>query len=317
MWTKKGLVIGPSGKNDWRNGGTSACCVYFINEDLLDIYLTGRDEQNRSRIGTFQYNLLEEKLVNVGSESILELGERGTFDFNGTGYPCVVKNGDEMRMYYTGWTKGVHVTFINDLGLAVKNSGDTHYQRFSRASILPRTNEEPFGTGSVFVFQDQGIWKMWYTCFDHWGDEHAGDDRHYYHIRYAESNDGIGWNRSGNVCIDFNISAGEYVVARPCIIKYKGFYLMWYSYRGAAYKMGFAVSKDGKSWTRHDGDSGLETSSEGWDSDMVCYAYVVRHRGELKMFYNGNGYGRTGLGLAVCSEAEMDACLTKLGYSLA
>lgn len=316
MWTKKGLIIGPSGKNDWRNGGTSACCVDFVNEDLVEIYLTGRDEQNRSRIGTFLYHLCEDKIVDIEKDAILDLGERGTFDFNGTGYPCVVKDGEETRMYYTGWTKGVHVSFINDLGLAVKSSGQSHFKRFSRASILPRTNDEPFGTGSVFVLQDEGLWKMWYTCFDYWGNESAGDDKHYYHIRYAESTDGINWIRPGITCIDFDKINGEYVVARPCVLKYKGLYLMWYSYRGDAYKMGFAVSLDGKNWNRHDNESGLSASAEGWDSDMVCYAWVIQHRGEFKMFYNGNGYGRTGLGQAVCAETEMDACLFRLGYKL-
>lgn len=315
MWFKKGLIIGPSGKQDWRHSGTSACCADFISDDLVEIFLTGRDPSNRSRIGTLRFNLLEEKITDIASDAVLDLGERGAFDYNGTGYPCVVRSGEAARMYYTGWTKGVHVTFINDLGLAIRNQGDKTFRRYSRASILPRTNEEPFGTGSVFVMQDQEKWKMWYTCFNHWGDENAGDDLHYYHIRYAESEDGVHWNRPGVVCIDFRESAGEFVISRPCVLKYRGLYLMWYSYRGEAYKMGFAVSKDGKQWTRHDEDSGLEASPEGWDSEMVCYAFVIRHRGEFKMFYNGNGYGRTGLGLATMPESAMDEKLIKLGYS--
>lgn len=31
---------------------------------------------------------------------------------------------------------------------------------------------------------------------------------------------------------------------------------------------------------------------------MVCYPFLFEHDGTLYMLYNGNGYGRTGFGLA-------------------
>ena len=40
-------------------------------------------------------------------------------------------------------------------------------------------------------------------------------------------------------------------------------------------------------------------SAEGWDSEMICYPYVFEHRGRFFMLYNGNGYGKTGFGVAV------------------
>jgi hypothetical protein len=35
------------------------------------------------------------------------------------------------------------------------------------------------------------------------------------------------------------------------------------------------------------------------DSDMVEYPSVIDHKGQRLMPHNGNGYGKTGLGLAV------------------
>ena len=40
-------------------------------------------------------------------------------------------------------------------------------------------------------------------------------------------------------------------------------------------------------------------SKTGWDSEMICYPYVFDRKGERYMLYNGNGYGKTGFGLAV------------------
>ena len=49
-------------------------------------------------------------------------------------------------------------------------------------------------------------------------------------------------------------------------------------------------------------DDWLDVSPSGWDSEMVCYPHVFDHKGKRYMLYNGNGYGRTGFGLAVLEE---------------
>ena len=44
---------------------------------------------------------------------------------------------------------------------------------------------------------------------------------------------------------------------------------------------------------------GMDVSPNGWDSEMICYPYVFDHGRNRYMLYNGNGYGKTGFGLAV------------------
>ena len=65
------------------------------------------------------------------------------------------------------------------------------------------------------------------------------------------------------------------------------------------YRIGYAESLDGIVWTRRDDQCIVLTpSADGWDSDMVAYPWC-RHAGwTVHMLYNGNGYGRTGIGLA-------------------
>jgi hypothetical protein len=78
---------------------------------------------------------------------------------------------------------------------------------------------------------------------------------------------------------------------------------MWFAHRATkeieTYRIGFASSRDGRQWLRNDAISGIDVSIEGWDSEMICYPYVFEHDGLMYMLYNGNGYGRTGFGLAV------------------
>lgn len=132
--------------------------------------------------------------------------------------------------------------------------------------------------------------------------EEAGQVKHYYHIKYDESADGIQWYRKPQVAIDFQYE-NEYAISRPCVLKEEGTYKMWYSYRagplGSTYRIGYAESLDGHAWVRKDEQVLLEPSERGWDSTMIEYPYVFDHNGRHYMLYNGNDFGKTGIGLAV------------------
>ena len=45
-------------------------------------------------------------------------------------------------------------------------------------------------------------------------------------------------------------------------------------------------------------EAGLEVSKDGWDSEMIAYPCVLDRGASRFLLYNGNGYGRTGIGLA-------------------
>jgi hypothetical protein len=74
---------------------------------------------------------------------------------------------------------------------------------------------------------------------------------------------------------------------------------MWFCARGQAYRIGYAESDDGVAWTRMDEAAGIDVSESGWDSDMIEYPFVFDHKGDRYLLYAGNGFGRTGFGLAI------------------
>ncbi len=51
-------------------------------------------------------------------------------------------------------------------------------------------------------------------------------------------------------------------------------------------------------WNRQDNNSGIEISKEGWDSLMQTYPSVIQVKTDKFLFYNGNGFGKTGIGFA-------------------
>jgi predicted GH43/DUF377 family glycosyl hydrolase len=307
-WEKLGRILAPQETLDWLC--TSASAAFALpssqNKDVYRLYINGRDSQKRSLIGIATFDMSRLKILKIVQQPVMRLGEKGAFDQNGTSYPYIVRFKDMYYMYYVGWVQAVQVPWINGLGLATSMDGLT-FKRYSRAPILHRDNDDFIGIGSCCVLRDQGKLKMWYSRFEKWG-QSQHDHIHYYNIKYAESEDGIHWAKNKKICINFEDSS-EYAIAKPCVLKCKHKYLMWYSYRGSSYRIGFAMSEDGIGWTRKDEIVGIDVSPQGWDSEMICYAYVFRHGGYLYMLYNGNGYGASGLGLARMNECDLEAHL--------
>jgi hypothetical protein len=83
---------------------------------------------------------------------------------------------------------------------------------------------------------------------------------------------------------------------------------MWYSYRqkrgyrsdkSSSYRLGYAESRDGIKWNRKDDQVGINVSPSGWDSEMIEYPFYYAQNDKEYLFYNGNGFGKTGFGYAV------------------
>ncbi|MGI9598566.1 MAG: hypothetical protein ACR2QK_20535, partial [Acidimicrobiales bacterium] len=176
--------------------------------------------------------------------------------------------------------------------------------RVSRGYLLARDDVDPYIATNPGVLMDDTCWRMYYISGVEWVIEN-GEPKHYYHIKYAESDDGVNWRRDGTISLDFR-HAEEYAIARPAVYKRDGGYEMWYSYRAQAgidtYRIGYATSDDGISFERRDDEAGIDISDSGFDSEMVEYAFCFDHGSDRYMVYNGNGYGSTGIGLAVLDQ---------------
>jgi hypothetical protein len=300
-WEKHGLVFEPNPKVSWY---AMSAMLPFADPESEDtavrVYFSGRDAEGRARIGYFVVDLPTRRMLYVSPAPVLDLGPLGAFDDSGVTGGCIVTHQAKKYLYFSGWTRGVSVPFYDYVGLAVSSDGGQTFERVSPAPILERNRIDPYLTGPPCVLIENGRrWRMWYSSGVRW-DVVDGQPKHFYHIRYAESSNGIEWDRSGHVCIDF-ASPDEYAIARPVVVRDVDCYRMWYAYRGGRYRIGYAESDDGLAWKRKDHEVGIDVSEAGWDSEMIEYAYVMTSAGSRHMFYNGNGYGRSGIGYARCS----------------
>jgi hypothetical protein len=299
-WSKRGLLFEPPANLAWARSHAALPIVDPVGDTLVKLYFSSRDERNRAQIGVALVDLKETGTVHeINPEPVVRLGPRGAFDDSGVTGGCLVVNGGTRYLYYSGWSLGQEVPFQFFIGCAVSTDGGRGFEKTSPAPVLGRNRFDPFLTASPSVLIEGGTWRMWYVSGTGWGEGAAREPN--YRVCYAESTDGISWKPEGRVCIDYSYP-GEHAIARPHVIRDGSLYRMWYSHRGQSYRLGYAESADGLQWSRKDSEVGIDVSREGWDSEMIAYAWVGDVAGERRMLYNGNGYGRTGIGQAVLEE---------------
>lgn len=295
-WRKLGLLFEPDNRAWWMVSHAASPVPISLEGSRVRVLVSGRDERSRARIGAIELDLNRPSDVAIAGQPLCDLGDYGTFDEHGMVSACAVAVNDAHFIYYSGWQLGQSVPFWFFGGLLVSSDCGQTARRFSRAPVLDRSDTDPIIAGAPWVMREASLWRMWYTAGVRW--VHDGSAmKHYYHIRYAESHDGISWLRSGKVAIDF--CGDEYAIGRPCVIHDNDLWRMWYSRRGTAYRIGYAESDDGITWRRRDELAGIDVSTGNWDGEMIEYAAVFDQGGSRWMLYNGNGYGRSGLGLAV------------------
>jgi hypothetical protein len=304
-WIKQGLIFVPDGRRDWMRTHASIPVVDLLDYSTLRVYFAARDEEGRARIGAVDVAADDpRRILHLHDDPILPLGAPGTFDDNGM-MPSWLVNFEGIKyLYYIGWNPQVTVSYRLAIGLAVSEDGGRTFRRYALGPICDRDLDEPFFNTAPCVLREDGRWRMWYVSCTGWETINRRPEPRY-HIKYAESGDGVHWRRTGLVCVDYDEFTKA--IGRPAVVYDNGLYRMWYSYRGiagyrtdphASYRLGYAESTDGLKWVRRDDVVGIDRSGAGWDSEMIEYAQVAELRGRWHCFYNGNGFGRSGFGLA-------------------
>lgn len=221
----------------------------------------------KSVISYFEIDLKSLNITYQNKKPVLELGKTGCFDDSGV-MPSFIK--DDI-LYYTGWNtnKGC-VPYGHGIGIAIFNYKKNKFERLYDWPVLDRSEEIPYLANSPYVFKNN-----MYFC------------------------NGTGWFKKMPL---YNISLAKYckkwifnkkitgkkneACSRPFLHKNKLYFskkTIKKNYEIFSYDL-----KDKKT------KKVLSKSKYGWDSDMVCYPWIE----DNIMFYNGNNYGETGIGVA-------------------
>lgn len=311
-WQKKGLIFDPRNRFEWMKAYSQVPTI-LDKGDLLRIFFTCRPapQTDGSQISLISYIDVDKdnpsNIIYIHRSTVLELGDKGAFDEFGL-HPCFfLEHKGQIMFYYQGWTRLKSVPYITSLGLAISNDGGNSFKKYASGPIFSRRPNEPFLENGFFAIKQNEVFYMWYATCKEWLDVN-GKLEPVYNIVQARSTDGIEWERNGEEI--FQPRFEKEASGRPCVIEIDGVYHMWFCYRdvldfrngrNGAYRIGYASSYDLRTWTRNDDLAGIDVSEEGWDSEMIAYPFVYRNGNQLYLFYNGNEFGKSGFGYAVCN----------------
>ncbi|VVC76475.1 hypothetical protein AQUSIP_17880 [Aquicella siphonis] len=275
-----------------------------IIDHKIRIYLSCCDENGVGRTGYIIVSAENPKeILEIGESPLVDVGMPGSFDDNGAICTSIVTLSNETKyLYYVGFELCTKIRYRLLTGLAVSDNNGLSFRKFKSTPVLERSNSELFFRCGPCVLQDEGKFKCWYVAGREWLQlENKMVPK--YSIHYLESIDGIAWGDCGFECLPIS-RENEYGFGRPYVIKRDGIFKMFYSIRikGKGYRLGYAESLDGTHWQRKDDELNLDVSSYGWDSEMICYSSVIDYENKTYLFYNGNDFGRTGLGYALLGD---------------
>lgn len=299
-WRKLGLIYCPSctGRHSKLLSHAANPLPVKIKSDVYRVFFSGRDANNRSSVGAVDIDVARRKVIQEHLHPFFEHGPKESYYADGVSIGNCYKVNGVHYMLFMGWQNPAGGHWRGNIGRLIVKP-DLTLELDTLTPFMEINAIDPISLSYPWVEkkQDSG-YAMWYGSTKTWD---AGNGEMLHVIKYASSLDGHNWNRE-NLALPYELGRAQ-AFSRPTVVmkKEKG-YEMWFSYRsgnGEKYRIGYALSRDGKEWKLALDEVGIGVSSHGWDSEMIEYPFVFEHNGERYMLYNGNGYGQSGFGLAV------------------
>lgn len=296
------------------------CCMnpFVVREgDTYLLFYAGADSKGQRRIC-----LAEAPVSDPGNwvkrGPIFDLGEPGAFDEFWCVLPCIYQFGDEWHLYYTGRNsrRDEGLQSFTGIGLAVSRDLRS-WRRFGREPVLDGggfsqwpDNRGVAGGGRIHPagsVDGRPLYRMHYTMPTGRPSADLRIDQEK-HSAIVHSHDGISWFdkriiMSPRPDADYENAATIALNVWPVEGGWRAIYA-GIGTRFGAYSICEARSHDGLVWDRGEPDENLSLApvGEGWESKMTEYPHVVDEGDMLRLFYCGNGYGATGIGMAVAEK---------------
>ncbi|HEY8271267.1 MAG TPA: hypothetical protein VIG33_10300 [Pseudobdellovibrionaceae bacterium] len=299
-WQKLGVIYCPSGAHRHPKLLTHAAnpLPVLIEGDIYRLFFSGRDAANRSSVGAVDFDIVKRKVVCEHFDPFFEHGPAGSFYADGVSIGNCYDVDGVKYMLFMGWQNSPGSHWRGDVGRLVVNP-DLTLKLAQEEPFLGSNSMDPLSLSYPWVLKnEEDGYRMWYGSTVNWD---AGNGEMLHVIKSAFSVDGHHWHREG-LALPYELGRAQ-AFSRPAVLgNSKRGYEMWFSYRsgqGEQYRIGYALSKEGKTWDLKLDEVGMDPSLEGWDSEMMEYPFVFDHKGQRYMLYNGNGYGKSGFGLAL------------------
>ena len=273
---------------------------YLFEKNKAIVFFAGRNSKNESDTWYFIFDLEKEKVIKISDKPVIKRGKLGSFDDSAAIPSHLIKIGNKYYMYYVGWTQGRKVPFFSNIGLAISNKIKGPYKKISDSPILGRSKYDPYFVATCFVKKEKNFFIMYYTSNLSWK-KVKGVPQPKYLIKKSYSKDGINWITKNEKAINFK-NKSEIAITRPWIIKLNNKICMFYSVKKKFYEIKTSILKNDK-WNRKDLFK-FDGNDFQFDNESQEYCSLIKYENNIYMFYNGNNYGKKGIGLAIAKINE-------------
>jgi predicted GH43/DUF377 family glycosyl hydrolase len=312
-WIKHGQIFDPTRTVTpvWMAEYSQCPAPIVIDDTTIRVFFACRPSRKRGELPLSQSGFVDLDrndpcvVKGISENPILPLGPPGSFDEFGSMSSSFVLSGHSIYAYYTGWTRKTLTPYDMAIGMAIGNRDGMGFEKFGKGGpILSSNPYEPFLVSGPVVRKFDGEWHMWYIFGIEWISTESKPEP-IYRLAHAKSSDGIHWARNGEQIIE-SYNEDECQVSFA-LFRHENKWKSLFCHRRArtfrqvadhGYRIGYAESDDLQHWTRNDRLAGLEPSSEGWDSQMICYPQICEVDNRVLLFYCGNTFGREGFGMA-------------------
>lgn len=307
-WKRIGHVFDPTvlRPQPWMQEFAQCPTPFVLNDDVVRVIISCRPKRDSSLqyvaypgyVDLDRHDLT--RVVGVSNQPLLSLGGAGMFDEFGIMPSSLVRNGSQLLMYYSGWTRMDTLPYSLAIGVARSVDGGNTFSRVGPGPTLNIGLHEPYFVTGPYVLPNGEGWQMWYLSCKRWINWN-GKAEPIYRAAHASSSNGLEWRHSGDEIVEAH-------TPNECQDMFAPFFShgCWHSvfaFRdptidSGRYRLGYAQSDDLRHWKRDDGLVGFNRSNSGWDSEMMCYPQMLEIDGRQLVFYCGNQFGERGFGIA-------------------
>ena len=270
----RAFVLSGGATDAFDGGGVNGPFVLPLTNQRWRMYYVGyHPTAKQGKIPVHQIGLAESEDGGItwrhtSSKPVIPHGPAGSYDAFAASAGSVRRVGNEWWMWYGGIAQ---VPYLASVCLATSRDGVV-WEKFPGNPVLRHDSalhDEAFVVAKPFVFHEDGLFKMWYSAVGY----AAGGQRGNYHICYAESLDGIHWDRfPGNPVVSASESGWDHLMAcYPTLLHEGKKYEMWFCGDGYG-RIGHATGKPQAAVSVQTRSGNSRTPDSSWGEWSVPYA---------------------------------------------
>jgi hypothetical protein len=269
----------------------------YVMADRVRLFYAACDTDMRARV--FFADFEREPPFRVIGRSpgpVLDLGPPGAFDCDGVNATQAFEAEGRLALLYVGWRRGPAETpYTLFAGTAFSDDAGGRFDRTGAPLLAPCAGERLFRTAAFIEPRPDG-YRMIYIGGDAFVGGADGKRLPIYSLRELESSSLWDWKAPSRVLMA--PAEGEIGFGRPVSYQTGGDRRLMLSVRTEAGYRLVETAREFDPGARPAMYEVIQRPFEDWEREMICFGAPCRAGDYELLFYNGNGYGRSGAGLA-------------------